>query len=150
MQSPSRVASQNAPYPCQNCLKTKRLPKKFKRPLVCLPPTLHSFTSLCRASSLGSQHDAARICCPRPNLCSAANQPHAAVAVDRRDRRTDGRTPDHYIDPTPHTMRVASIKPHHAYAYKSRRLLCLSRIGAIARSVRLSVCPSVCPMAQLL
>ena len=29
----------------------------------------------------------------------AVNQPNAAAAVDRWDRRTDGRTPDLYIDP---------------------------------------------------
>ena len=28
------------------------------------------------------------VCCPRPS--SAASQPHAAAAVDRRDRQTDG------------------------------------------------------------
>ena len=27
-----------------------------------------------------------------------------AAAVDRRDRQTDGRTPDRYIDPAPHTL----------------------------------------------
>jgi len=37
-----------------------------------------------------------------------------AVAMDRKavdgtDRQTDGRTPDRYIDPTPHTMPAASI-----------------------------------------
>jgi len=31
-----------------------------------------------------------KLCCPRPR--SAANQPHAAAVVDRRDRQTDGRT----------------------------------------------------------
>jgi len=39
----------------------------------------------------------------------AANQPHAAAAVDRRDRQTDGQTPDRYIDPAPHTMLAVSI-----------------------------------------
>jgi len=48
------------------------------------------------------------ICCRRPR--SAANQPNAAAAVDRRHRQTDGRTPDRYIDPAPHTMRAASIR----------------------------------------
>jgi len=38
---------------------------------------------------------------------AGANQPHAAAAVDRWDRQTDGRTPDRYID---YTMRVASIR----------------------------------------
>jgi len=28
-----------------------------------------------------------------------------AAAVDRRDRTTDGQTPDRCIDPVPHTMR---------------------------------------------
>ena len=44
------------------------------------------------------------ICCRHPR--STANQPHAAAAVDRRDRQTDG--PDRYIDSAPHTMRAAS------------------------------------------
>jgi len=33
------------------------------------------------------------ICCRRPR--SAANQPNAAAAVDRRHRQTDGRTDGH-------------------------------------------------------
>jgi len=43
---------------------------------------------------------------------SAANQSHAAVAVDQRDktdRRTDGRTPGRYTNPAPRTMLTASI-----------------------------------------
>jgi len=136
MQSPRRVASQNAPPPtpaktasrqngCQKSLNGhwSVYHRHFLLLQVCVEPrpsvlnmTLPAFAAECgRRSEISID-----ICCPRPNLCSAANQPHAAVAVDRRDRRTDGRTPDHYIDPTPHTMRVASIKPHHAYAYKSR------------------------------
>jgi len=47
------------------------------------------------------------ICCQRRS--SAANQPHVAAAVDRRDRQTDGRTLDRYVDPAPHTMQAASI-----------------------------------------
>ena len=35
---------------------------------------------------------------------SAANQPHVAAADDRRDRRTDGRTPDCYTDPAERTV----------------------------------------------
>ena len=45
-----------------------------------------------------------RVCCLRPT--SAANPPVAA-AVDRRDRRPDGRTPDRYIDTC--TAYIASI-----------------------------------------
>ena len=45
-----------------------------------------------------------------PARRSAANQPHAAAAVDRRDRqtngRTDWRTPDRYTDPASHSMRA--------------------------------------------
>ena len=49
------------------------------------------------------------ICCRRQR--SAANQPHASAAVDRRDRQTDRRTPDRFIDPAvPHTMRIVSLK----------------------------------------
>jgi len=41
---------------------------------------------------------------------SATNPPHAAAAVDRWDRRTDGRqTLDRFMDPDPHTMRAVSI-----------------------------------------
>jgi len=40
---------------------------------------------------------------------SAVNPPGAVAAVDRRDRQADGRTPDRYIDPAPHTMRAALI-----------------------------------------
>jgi len=35
---------------------------------------------------------------------SAANSPAAVAAVDRRDRRTDGRTPDRYADPAVHIL----------------------------------------------
>jgi len=38
----------------------------------------------------------------------AANQQHAAAAVDRRDRQTDGRTPDRYIDFALHTARAVA------------------------------------------
>ena len=79
-------------------------------------------TGLCSASAVGCQHDTARICCRHllhgarsytvyllPTGRSAANSPAAVAAVDRRDRRTDGRTPDRYIDPVAHTMRAASV-----------------------------------------
>ena len=48
--------------------------------------------SRCRPTAAGTRRSqlSTDICCPRP--CSAANQPHAAAAVDRRDRRTDGQT----------------------------------------------------------
>ena len=78
----------------------------------------------CWASSISSQHDAAHICCwaPAPaarrsqlsiNICSihrrsAANTPVAVAVVNRWDKRTDGRTPNRYVDPTLITMRVAS------------------------------------------
>ena len=39
----------------------------------------------------------------------AANSLHAAAAVHRRDRQTDGRTPYCYTDPAPHTMRTVPI-----------------------------------------
>ena len=77
---------------------------------------------MCWASTIGSQHDATRICCwaargrlqeisidswyAAPALAavdryllhagrSAANQPHAAAAVGRRNRQMDGRTEEH-------------------------------------------------------
>jgi len=59
-------------------------------------------TSLCSASSFGCLNDTARICCwalspanDRYLLSagrSAANPQHAAAAVDRWNRQTDGRT----------------------------------------------------------
>jgi len=45
------------------------------------------------------------VCCRRPR--SASNAPTRTAAVDRRDRQTDGRTPDRYVDPAPYTMRAA-------------------------------------------
>jgi len=40
---------------------------------------------------------------------SAANPPHAAAAVERWVRQTDGGTPDRYINPAPLTVRPMSI-----------------------------------------
>ena len=66
------------------------------------------------------------ICCRRPR--SAANQPHVVVAVDRPDRQTDGRTPDRYIDSTPHTvdespplLSVISLQYYHFCWHTDRR-----------------------------
>ena len=74
-----------------------------------------------------------------PGRRSAANPPHAAAAVvtmmGRTDRQTDGRTPERYTDPAPHTMRTASIilsqlslwitfitcRPNFRYACAARR-----------------------------
>jgi len=69
----------------------------------------------CWSSYLGSQHDAARcrrgrryrsIAGTRRQQLSidavrtraTANQLHVAAAIGRRDRQTDGRTPDRYVD----------------------------------------------------
>ena len=49
------------------------------------------------ASYLGSQIDAT--CSRLSGACSYR---------DGTDRQTDGRTPDRYINPAPHTMRAAS------------------------------------------
>jgi len=32
------------------------------------------------------------------------------LSIDGTDRRTDGRTPERYIDPAPHTMLAASVR----------------------------------------
>jgi len=40
---------------------------------------------------------------------SAANSPHTAVAVGRRERQTDRRTPHRYIDPAPCTMLAVPV-----------------------------------------
>jgi len=77
-------------------------------------------TTLWSASSVGCQHDTARICCwaPAPAAVnqyllstrrSAANPPHAAAAVDRWDRQTDRRTLDRFTDPAPRTTRALLI-----------------------------------------
>ena len=57
-----------------------------------LPATL---TSLCLASSIGSQHDATCICC-----CRSMGQTYG---------RTDERTPNLYVDPVQHTLRERSV-----------------------------------------
>jgi len=67
-----------------------------------------------------------------PTGRSATNQPHAAAAVERWDRQTDGRTiqlgdarPDRYIDPAPHrpyyAVRTVSITSllHHVKTKQS-------------------------------
>jgi len=75
---------------------------------------LKLITSLCRASSFGSQYDATRIrtsidiCCPRPQISSKSISRTPLVhAVDRRDRQTDGRTPDRYTDPVSIVKKAA-------------------------------------------
>ena len=78
------------------------------------------------ASSLCSQRDAACICWWAPVSCcleygawtyrlispaaqrSASNPPSTVATVDR----TDGRTPDRYIDSVPHTTRATSKRLH--------------------------------------
>jgi len=55
----------------------------------------------------------------------AANPLHAAVAVERWDRRSDGPTPDRYGDPAPHTM-PRGVKTH-ATLYIS--LTCIAFVG---------------------
>ena len=57
------------------------------------------------------------ICCPRPR--SAANQPYAAAAVDRRNRQTDLQTSGRYRDRVPHTVRAASIRTNWTVPKKS-------------------------------
>jgi len=75
---------------------------------------------------VGSQHDSIRVYCwmpapaaQRPQLSIDISSPQGAQQQTRRpplllsiegtERRTDGRTPDRYIDHTMHTMRAASI-----------------------------------------
>ena len=82
---------------------TRVLPTRWRRKpagteITSLSPMYTFSTSLCWAST---RHHATRICCWAParlqvpvDICrkrsrSAANQPHAAAAIDRRDRQTD-------------------------------------------------------------
>jgi len=53
---------------------------------------------------------------PAPRLQQAAD-------IDRRDRQTDGRTPDRYIDPAPRTMRTSA--PIMVDCVQTGRLFCL-------------------------
>ena len=86
----------------------------------------YSTTSPCRASSIGSQHDAACFCCGAPappagryrsvtgtrrsqGAQQQTNRTRQLTSIDGTDRRTDGRTTDSCIDPTPHVTRAASL-----------------------------------------
>jgi len=42
---------------------------------------------------------------------SASNQPHAAAAVEWRDKQTGGRTPDRDTDPAPHAGSANNVLP---------------------------------------
>jgi len=44
---------------------------------------------------------------------STTNPPAAVAAVDRWDRRTDGRTLNRYIDPAAHTVLAVLINCNH-------------------------------------
>ena len=57
------------------------------------------------------------ICCTRPR--SAANQPHVAAAVDRRDRQTDGRTDTRplRIDPALGGQRQRPVNDYVGYVW---------------------------------
>jgi len=79
-------------------------------------------TSLCWASSVGSQRDATRICCwapaPLQRTCcrsispargALGSKPAGRICCCRSMGQTDGRTSDRYRDPVPHTMRAGSV-----------------------------------------
>ena len=57
--------------------------------------TLLAFAAARRAAAAPLLLGAQRLLPGRP----AANPPHPAAADDRRDRQTDGQTPDRYLDP---------------------------------------------------
>ena len=61
------------------------------------------------------------ICGTRP--CSAANQPHAATALDRRDRQTDERTDTHIC------FLLFSFSLFHFLVVGSVRYIKLTRVG---------------------
>ena len=82
--------------------------KKFTQVCVEPRPSALNKTLPAFAAKRGCmQHISIDICCRRP---LSSKQLHAAAAVDRRDRQTNGRTSDRYIDPAPRTMRTASIR----------------------------------------
>ena len=80
---------------------------------------LEQRTSLCWASSLSSQHEYMTLLAFASDThnhrlisavdASAQQQPYGCRCCCRSMGQTDGRTPDCYIDPTPHTMRAASM-----------------------------------------
>ena len=79
--------------------------KKFTQVCVEPRPSALNKTLPAFAAKRGCmQHISIDICCRRP---LSSKQLHAAAAVDRRDRQTNGRTSDRYIDPAPRTMRTA-------------------------------------------
>ena len=94
---------------------------------VCVQPTVNSAVDICCCAPL--LLDVRR---PPPSTDMslpagrpAANPLHAAVAVERWDRQTDGPTPDRYADPAPHTM-PRGVKTH-ATLYIS--LTCIAFVG---------------------
>ena len=84
-----------------------------KRPLNGYSSLFTPLTSLCWASSIGSQHDATRICCWAP----APGMP-PLLTIDGT-KQTDERTPDRYLDPALHTMRAASMMHDLANPYQA-------------------------------
>jgi len=78
----------------------------------------------------GNWRDQPRFGCGRADSAerstwhSAANQPHAAAAVDRRDRQTDARAARPLRSPASYTMRAAI--PQHQY---SRTFTVMIRAG---------------------
>ena len=66
--------------------------------LLSLAPRLSTWR--CPHSQLGRLQLLTDICCPRPGCGKRL------MSIDGTVRRTDGRTPDRYIDPAPYTVRV--------------------------------------------
>jgi len=69
--------------------------------------TLPAFAAARRAAgAVAAERRRCRSICPGRE---ALRSKTAAAVVRQWDRQTDGQTPDRYIDPAPHTMRVVSV-----------------------------------------
>ena len=72
--------------------------------------TLLAFAAERRAAAAPAVQQSMDVCC-LPAGPTAANPPHAAAAVDRWDRQTDGRTPYRYTDSA--TCYVSTVNNGH-------------------------------------
>jgi len=77
---------------------------------------------------------------------TAANQLHAAAAVDRRDRQTDGGTkPERYTDSASHIMPVASMQTYGLPLYlvnglsKSTQLILLESLTTLESGCKINI-----------
>ena len=126
------MVTSNQKHTCKNLTQNSKQTSAFltlnrfpkPRPELSENSMQHYYIKSASAFSVGSQHDATRICCRAP--VSAAQRPHVSIDIScpqgaqqkkpaarrcccRSRGQTDRRrTPDRYTDPVSHTMRAAS------------------------------------------